>query len=135
MGESTHVEWSERWFKTGWVAGCVVGDGPAVCVVCKDGCEEALCRVEDLRCGSGESGRTVADGVEGFWEDVACACDELSRSCVREIEVDDGGVRGKVPTVGCVEVDEASRGKGGDGAEGEGVWTMLLEGVIKGADT
>ena len=42
-------------------------------MVCKDGWEEALCGVEavesvgleDLRCGSGESGRTVGNGAGG----------------------------------------------------------------------
>ena len=43
----------------------VIGGGPAICVVGKGGCEEVLCRVVVLRCGSGESGRMVAGGVEG----------------------------------------------------------------------
>ena len=55
------------------MAGRVVGDVRAACVVCKDGWEEALCGVEavesvgleDLCCGSGESGRTEEDGVGG----------------------------------------------------------------------
>ena len=77
------------------MAGYVIGGGPTVCVVGKSGCEEVLCRVVVVRCGSGESGRMSAGGAEGTREDAESACGESSRSCVKEIEGEDGGVRGK----------------------------------------
>ena len=82
------------------MAGYVIGGGPTVCVVGKSGCEEVLCRVVAVRCGSGESGRMSAGGTEGTREDAESACAESSRSYDKEIEGEDGGVRGKASTRG-----------------------------------